>query len=49
MLSRTADNLHWLARSVERADFVARVLDATSRLAALPASYGGAAGGWEAA
>lgn len=49
MLSRTADNLHWLARSVERADFVARVLDAASRLSALPASYGGVGGGWETA
>jgi uncharacterized alpha-E superfamily protein len=41
MLSRTADNLYWLSRYTERADFVARILDATMRLAALPASYGG--------
>ena len=26
MLSRTADNLYWLARYVERAEFLARVL-----------------------
>ena len=38
MLSRTADNLFWLARYTERADFVARILDATMRLAALPSS-----------
>ncbi len=41
MLSRTADNLYWLSRYVERADFVARILDAAHRLAALPTSYGG--------
>ena len=28
-LSRTADNLYWLSRYSERADFVARILDAT--------------------
>ena len=33
MLSRTADSLYWLARYVERADFLARILDATLRLA----------------
>ena len=33
MLSRTADNLYWLSRYMERADFVARILDATLRLA----------------
>ena len=27
MLSRTADNLYWLARYIERAEFVARILD----------------------
>jgi uncharacterized alpha-E superfamily protein len=49
MLSRTADNLYWLTRYTERADFVARILDATTRLAALPASYGGARNEWEGA
>ncbi len=29
MLSRTADNLYWLARYVERAEYLARILDAT--------------------
>src|SRR3712207_4829015 len=47
MLSRTADNLYWLSRYAERADFVARILDATLRLAALPASYGGERNEWE--
>ena len=41
MLSRTADNLYWLSRYAERADFVARILDAALRLTALPAGYGG--------
>ena len=50
MLSRTADNLFWAARYVERADFTARVLDAAGRLSALPASYAGEAGTeWESA
>ena len=49
MLSRTADNLYWLSRYTERADFVARILDATLRLAALPASYGGERNEWEGA
>ncbi|MBE7218358.1 MAG: alpha-E domain-containing protein [Caulobacteraceae bacterium] len=42
MLARTADNLYWAARYVERADFNARLLDAAVRLSALPADYGGA-------
>ena len=49
MLSRTADNLYWLSRYAERADFVARILDATLRLAALPSSYGGQRNEWEGA
>ena len=42
MLSRTADNLYWLARYVERAEYLARILEATQRLAALPLAYVGA-------
>ena len=50
MLARTADNLFWAARYVERADFNARLLDAASRLAALPSSYsGGGEAEWESA
>ncbi len=44
MLSRTADNLFWAARYMERADFNARILDAAVRLSALPASYAGESG-----
>jgi uncharacterized alpha-E superfamily protein len=49
MLSRTADSLYWLSRYVERADLVARILDATVRLASLPSSYGGERNEWESA
>ena len=49
MLSRTADNLYWLSRYTERADLVARILDATTRLASLPSSYGGERNEWESA
>ena len=38
MLSRTADNLFWTARYVERADFLARILDSATRFSSLPAS-----------
>ena len=47
MLARTADNLYWLARDMERADFVARILEATLRLEALPKDYGGSEPEWE--
>ena len=36
MLARTADNLFWLARYMERADFLARIIEATLRLEYLP-------------
>jgi uncharacterized alpha-E superfamily protein len=49
MLSRTADNLYWLARYVERAEYLARILDAAYRLSSLPASYGGDTNEWESA
>jgi uncharacterized alpha-E superfamily protein len=49
MLSRTADNLYWLSRYNERADFVARILEAATRLASLPAGYGGERNEWEGA
>lgn len=49
MLSRTADSLYWTGRYVERADYLARILDAASRLAALPASYGSAGDPWASA
>jgi uncharacterized alpha-E superfamily protein len=49
MLSRTADNLYWLARNVERAEYLARVLEATMRLTALPLAYVGSSNEWETA
>ena len=49
MLSRTADNLYWLARYVERAEFVARILEATQRLTAMPLAYTGVTNEWESA
>ncbi len=49
MLSRTADNLYWLARYVERAEYLARILEATQRLTALPLAYVGTSNEWESA
>jgi uncharacterized alpha-E superfamily protein len=49
MLSRTADSLYWLARYMERADFLARIVDATRRLSALPRTYGGPGTEWDSA
>jgi uncharacterized alpha-E superfamily protein len=49
MLSRTADALFWLGRYVERADNTARIIDAASRLAAIPMSYAGQSNEWESA
>src|SRR5947209_12448283 len=49
MLSRTADNLFWLSRYVERAEYLARILEATHRLTALPVSYAGPTNEWESA
>ena len=49
MLSRTADNLFWLARYVERADNIARIVDAANRLVSLPVEYAGASNSWESA
>jgi uncharacterized alpha-E superfamily protein len=49
MLSRTADSMFWLARYIERADNTARIIDAASRLAAMPISYAGTSNEWESA
>jgi uncharacterized alpha-E superfamily protein len=49
MLSRTADNLYWLVRYVERAEYLARILEAAHRLTALPLAYVGATNEWESA
>jgi uncharacterized alpha-E superfamily protein len=49
MLSRTADNLYWLARYVERAEYLARILEATQRLTSMPLAYVGETNEWESA
>ena len=40
MLSRTADSLYWIARYMERADTVARLLEVGSRISLLPSPQG---------
>src|SRR5262249_28624549 len=49
MLSRTADSIYWLTRYVERAEYIARILEATQRLTALPLAYTGSSNEWESA
>jgi uncharacterized alpha-E superfamily protein len=49
MLSRTADSLYWTGRYMERADFLARILEAAIRLAALPARDDAAVTAWAGA
>lgn len=48
MLSRTADNLFWMARYTERAENAARMLDVTFQTALLPQSAESARQGWRA-
>ena len=40
MLSRTADNLYWIARYMERAETAARLLDVGARIALIPSAHG---------
>lgn len=40
MLSRTADNLYWLARYMERAETAARLLEVGARISLLPTDQG---------
>jgi uncharacterized alpha-E superfamily protein len=49
MLARTADNIFWLARSMERADFAARTIEATLRLEFMPKSGPEDVAEWESA
>ena len=49
MLSRTAANLYWLSRNMERAECLARILDATNRLTSLPQPEGETTNEWESA
>lgn len=49
MLSRTADHLYWLARYVERAEYLARILETTQRLTAMPLDQSRSTNEWETA
>lgn len=49
MLSRMADNLFWLSRYTERAENLARILDVTQRLHAMPSTFGGGSNVWTSA
>src|SRR5438128_1449379 len=51
MLSRTALNLYWIGRYMERAEFTARLLEATIRLSALTRATDASADGsvWQSA
>ncbi|MFN3294868.1 MAG: alpha-E domain-containing protein, partial [Gemmobacter sp.] len=48
MLSRTADNLFWLARYMERAETAARLLEVGARIALLPNAGHGYRTEWDA-
>lgn len=48
MLSRTADNLFWLARYIERAETAARALEVGARIALLPNAGEGYQNEWDA-
>ena len=48
MLSRTAENLYWMSRYIERAETTARLLQVGARNALLPDIGGGFRNDWEA-
>ena len=48
MLSRTADHLYWMSRHLERAENMARMIDAHQRLSLLPRSPEAVLQGWQA-
>ena len=47
MLSRTAENLYWTARYVERADSIARLLEVAYRIHLIPNTEEGYMNEWE--
>lgn len=47
MLSRTADNLFWIARYMERAETMARLLEVGSRIALMPSAGHGYRSEWD--
>ena len=47
MLSRTADNLYWIARYMERAETMARLLEVGARISLLPSAGDGFQSEWE--
>lgn len=49
MLSRTADGLMWMARYMERAENMARMLDVTYRMSLMPQMNGSATSDWSSA
>jgi uncharacterized alpha-E superfamily protein len=48
MLSRTADHLYWMSRYLERAENLARMIDAHQRLSLLPRAPEAVIQGWQA-
>ena len=48
MLSRTAENLYWIARYLERAETTARLLEVGARNALMPNTGGGYRNEWDA-
>ena len=49
MLGRTANNVYWMARYIERAENMARLLAATYYMSLLPVAGGNDVGEWDAA
>ena len=47
MLSRTAENLYWTARYLERADSIARLLEVAYRISLIPNTEEGYNNEWE--
>ncbi len=47
MLSRTADNLYWMGRYIERAENNARILDVAQRMSMMPSTPEAAATQWQ--